>query len=106
MEKVGKIIKEMGIPFAYDHFAEGESVMPPFICYRVPRNNNFSADGVAYFKVSEIDIELYTDKKDLKSERKIEAVLDKHGFFYDKSEVWIPQERLYEVIYSFEKEVK
>jgi hypothetical protein len=33
MEELLKIIKETGIPFAYDHFAEGESPDPPFICY-------------------------------------------------------------------------
>lgn len=28
------------------------------------------------------------------------------AFFYDKTEVWIESERLYEVLYSFELEVK
>ena len=36
----------------------------------------------------------------------VEAVLDEHGIFYDKTEVWIESERLYEVLYSFELEVK
>lgn len=30
MDELVKIIEEMGIPFAYDHFAEGESPDPPF----------------------------------------------------------------------------
>jgi hypothetical protein len=38
-------------------------------------------------------------------EASVEAVLDEHGIFYDKSEVWIESERLYEVLYSFEMEV-
>ena len=28
-----------------DHFAEGESPDPPFICYLFPVSDNFSADG-------------------------------------------------------------
>lgn len=28
---IPKILKEIGIPYAYDHFAEGESVDPPFL---------------------------------------------------------------------------
>ena len=28
-----------------DHFAEGESPDPPFICYLLPGSDNFSADG-------------------------------------------------------------
>ena len=58
-----------------------------------------------YLKVSSVNIELYTDSKDLSVEQKLEAVLDTHGIFYDKTEVWIESEKLYEVLYSFEMEV-
>ena len=61
MNEIANIIKEMGVPFAYDHFAEGESPDPPFICYLIPGSDNFAADGVTYFKVNEVNIELYTD---------------------------------------------
>ena len=33
-----------------------------------------------------------------------ETVLDGHGIFYRKTEVWIESERLYEVLYTFEME--
>ena len=58
-----------------------------------------------YFKANEVHIELYTDKKDIDKEALVEAVLDSHGIFYDRTEVWIESERLYEVLYSFETEV-
>ena len=48
MEELLQIVKEMGIPFAYDHFAEGESPNPPFICYLLPDSDNFAADGRVY----------------------------------------------------------
>ena len=99
-----KLLEETGIPFAYDHFAEGESPNPPFICYLLPQSDNFSADGKVYLKVSSVNIELYTDSKDLSVEQKLEAVLDTHGIFYDKTEVWIESEKLYEVLYPFEME--
>ncbi len=104
MDKLLKIIKAVGIPFAYDHFAEGKSPEPPFICYLLPDSDNFAADGKVYFKANEVHIELYTDTKDLSVEQKVEAVLDEHGIFYDRSEVWIESEKLYEVLYSFEME--
>lgn len=104
MDKLLEIIKAMGIPFAYDHFAEGEAVDPPFICYLLPESDNFAADGKVYFKANEVHIELYTDTKDLSVEQKVEAVLDEHGFYYDRSEVWIESEKLYEVLYTFEME--
>lgn len=105
MDKLLEMLGEMQIPFAYDHFAEGEAPDPPFICYLLPGSNNFSADGVAYFKVNEVRMEIYTDTKDLSVEQNVEAVLDQHGFFYEKSETWIESEKLYEVLYSFELEV-
>lgn len=105
MDDLVKLLEETGIPFAYDHFAEGESPDPPFICYLLPQSNNFSADGKVYLKVSNVNIELYTDSKDLAVEQKLDAVLDTHGIFYEKTEVWIESEKLYEVLYSFELEV-
>lgn len=104
MKELLNILEELSIPFAYDHFAEGEAVDPPFICYLLPGSNNFSADGVAYYKANEVHIELYTDSKDLSLEQNVEAVFDKHGIFYDKTETWIESEKLYEILYSFEME--
>ena len=105
MGNIVKMLEGIGLPFAYDHFAQGEQVVPPFICYLVPSSNNFSADGAVYFKARIVHIELYTDKKDISLEEKIETALDSSGIFYDKSEVWIDSENLYEVLYSFEMEV-
>ena len=106
MEKLLQMLQEMQIPFAYHHFAEGEAVNPPFICYLLPGSNNFSADGKVYFKINEVRIELYTDLKDLAVEQQVEDILDKYEIFYNKSETWIEGERLYEVLYTFEMEVK
>lgn len=85
MDKLLEIMKAMDIPFAYDHFAEGEAVDPPFICYLLPESDNFAADGKVYFKANEVHIELYTDTKDLSVEQQVEAVLDENGIYYDRS---------------------
>ena len=104
MDKLLEIVAEIPIPSAYDHFAEGESPSPPFITYLLPGSDNFAADGKVYFRITEVHIELYTDVKDPEVESRVEAVLDEHGIFYDKTEVWIDSEKLYEVLYSFEME--
>ena len=49
-----------------------------------------------------LHFELYTDRKMPDIEAQIEAVFDRHGLYYDKSEVWIAEERLYEVLYEME----
>lgn len=105
MDKLLLILAALGIPFAYDHFAEGESPEPPFICYLLPGSDNFAADGRVYFKRNEVRLELYTDRKDPALELKVETVLDDYCIFYNKSETWIESEKLYEVLYQFEMEV-
>ena len=106
MDDLMQLMEEIGLPFAYDHFAEGESPDPPFITFLLPGSDNFAADGKVYWKITEVHIELYTDEKNPETEALVEAVLDAHEIFYDKSEVWIESEKLYEVLYSFESEVK
>ena len=81
IEELAAGIGETGIPFSYDHFAEGESPDPPFICYLLPGSDNFAADGKVYFKINEVRIEVYTDQKDPEVEARVEAVLDSHEIF-------------------------
>ena len=104
MEKLLSVLDSIGIPYAYDHFTEGESPEPPFLCYLLPGSSNFSADGKVYHRISEVRLEMYTDFKDLASERKVEDALDAAGIFYNNTETWIDSEKLYEVLYSFDME--
>ena len=67
----------------------------------LPGSNNFAADGKVYYKINEVRIELYTDFKDTSIEEKVTTVLDRHGIFYEQSEVWIEEEKLYEVAFEF-----
>jgi len=100
--EIVSMLEEAGLPLAYDHFEEGESPDPPFLIFLFPRSDNFAADGKVYQKICELHIELYTDLKQPDVEEAIEDVLDGHEIIYDKSEVWIPEEKLYEVLYSTE----
>ena len=102
--EIVEMLEETNLPIAYDHFAEGESPDPPFICFLFPGSDNFSADGRVYLKIRNVNLELYTDLKDPELEDRLETVLDRHGIFYQKTEVWIEEEKLYEVLYQFETE--
>ena len=106
MDDLMQLMEEIGLPFAYDHFAEGESPDPPFITFLLPGSDNFAADGKVYLKIDEVHIELYTNEKNPETEALVEDVLDAHEIFYDKTEVWIESEKLYEVLYAFKREVK
>ena len=99
-EEVTAMVEELGLPSAYDHFAEVEAPDPPFVCYLYPSAENFSADNIVYHSFHHLDIEVYTDRKSPELEAQVEAVLTAHELYYEKSEVWIESERLYEVLYE------
>ena len=99
-EEINEMMAEMGLPYAYHHFAEGESPQPPFLLFLSPGEETFSADNVAYYSFKQLDIELYTDKKNPALEEEIEAVLTQHEIYFTKTESWIASEKMYEVLYE------
>ena len=101
-QEIMNMMTEIDLPFAYHHFAEGESPEPPFAVFLFPSSDNFGADNKVWKKINTLHIELYTDAKAPDIEAQVEAVLDAHELFYDKTEVWIDSERLYEVLYDME----
>lgn len=98
------ILQKLNMPYAYHHFAENNAPSPPFAVYLLPNTNHFKADGKIFFKVSIVHLEIYTEKKDIILESQVEKILENNNIIYDKSEVWIESEKLYEVLYTFEME--
>ena len=105
-EQIAEMMEEMGLPFAYHHFAEDESPAPPFLLFLSPGENTFSADNLAYFSCKQLDIELYTDKKQPELEEQVESVLSQHEIYYTKTELFIDSEELYEVLYEMDALVR
>jgi hypothetical protein len=97
------IINQVGYPLTYSHFTPTQSnpvPEPPYICYLVLGDPNFIADNKVFHKISDVNIELYTKKKDLVAEAKLEAVLNDNDLPYDASEVFIESEGLFQKIYE------
>lgn len=101
-EKIKKMVEEIGIPASYHHFDVENAINPPFICWIIPGSDNFSADGMVFFRIDALNIELYTDQKDLEKEKQVENVLDKYGLFWEKTEIYIESENMYETLYELE----
>ena len=101
-EEICEMVQEIGLPFAYHHFAEGESPKPPFVLFLSPGEHTFGADDLMYISFKKLDIELYTDEKSPEAEHRVEEILTQYGIFYTKNEIFIESERLYEVIYEME----
>ena len=99
-DEIITMLEEASLPVAYDHFAEGESPDLPFLCFLFPETDNMFADNTVYQKIYELNIELYTDHKDPDVESKIENILATHELPFNKSEIWIEDENMYEVLYQ------
>lgn len=93
-------LESLGYPVAYDHFNGPQST--PCIVYRLPGSDNFAADGKVYCKVTQLDVELYTDQKDPELEKMLESILDDCELFYEQTESYFESEKLYEVLYEME----
>lgn len=58
------------------------------------------ADNKVYTKINNFTVELYTNKKDLIAEEKLESLFDKYEIPYNPDEVWIESEQLFQRIYE------
>lgn len=98
LAELKKLLDATGFPVAYSHFKK--SVATPYICYHVTYSPNFIADNKTYHKIDAIDIELYTDKKDLQAESVLETLLDATDIPYRPIETFIESEKLHQRIYE------
>ena len=101
-EDIFEMMQETGLPFAYHHFAEGESPKPPFLLFLTEGENTFGADNIMYHSFKRLNIELYTDEKSPETEKAVEEILTSHDIFYSKTETYIDSEKLYEILYEME----
>lgn len=98
-----QLLKATGLPVAYSHFKATEispAPSPPFITYLEFDSSNFHADNKTYKQIRNINIELYTNKKDLESEKKIEDLLDANDIPYETSSAYIKEQDLFQKTYE------
>lgn len=96
-------LEDIGLPIAYKNFDEDnfdDIPDPPFLVYLFTYSDDLMADNINYVEISNFQIELYTDKKDLASEKKVQDKLKEIEIPYFKQEFWIENERLHQVIYD------
>jgi hypothetical protein len=103
LSELKTILEATGFPVAYSHFTEAENnplPVTPFICYLVTYSSNFSADNKTYYPIQNVQIELYSDKKDLVSESIIEAVLSENELPFATTETFVEAENIYQKLYE------
>ena len=99
------LLEATGYPVAYSHFYQTDDSpipAPPFITYLCTYSANFFADDTVYKSIDTVHIELYTNKKDLDAEAKLEAILNEYEIPYNTIEIYIEIEKLFQKIYEVE----
>lgn len=98
MVELLNLLKSTGLPVSYHHFDTRPTL--PYIVYLSTNPNNFGADDTVYISSDEFNIELYTKKKDLTSEAKVETALNNAGIYWDKEEIYIESQGVFQITYS------
>lgn len=96
-------LKTTGCEVAYHHYivdSTHSAPTPPYIVYLRVYDSNISSDFAVHGKYKNYQVELYTSKKDLTAEQKVEAVIGAIDPDYETSETYIEEEGLYQVIYQ------
>lgn len=91
-------LKSLGYPVEYSNFKKAQTL--PFIVYYRTDETNISSDKRIYGKYISYKVELYTNKKDICSERSVEAILEGIDSGYRTSETYIESEKMYQIVYE------
>lgn len=98
MVELYNLLQTLNLPLSYHHFSTPQE--PPFMVYLNVGTENFGADNKVFQKQTFYHVELYSSTKDLITEKRIEDLFDENEIFYDKNEVYINAESLYQVVYE------
>jgi len=93
-------LKNIGLPLTYHHFTTPPAL--PYLIYLFSYSNDLIADNQNYQEISNFQIELYSNKKDLASEKLVEDKFKALRMPYSKLETWIDTENLYQIIYEIQ----
>ncbi len=91
-------LKSIGYPVTYGSFKS--PVAPPFITYQFAYSSDMIADNHNYVDIGNFQVELYTDKKDLAAEKKVQDKLKELGLPYRKFETYLDEEKVYQILYE------
>jgi hypothetical protein len=103
LQELHEILQATGMPVAYSHFTESDTEplpTPPFVVYLCTYSSHFHADSKVYKYIDNVQIELYTSKKDLDAESRIEEVLNDNEIPFQTIETYIESEQLFQKIYE------
>ena len=90
-------LDKTGLSIAYSHFPDNQK--PPFLCF-LSNKKAEGCDNKNNLYRYDYSIELYTEKKDITSEEKLEGLLNSAGISFSSETIWIDDADLFVTYYT------
>lgn len=96
------MLESTGLPVAYLEFPEDDCPDLPFITYQETGTNNFFADDVTFKRISRIQVDLLSVKKDFANQFKLEQALTDAKIPFNSVDTSVDNEYCYRATYTME----
>lgn len=90
-------LDKTGLPVAYSHFPDNQKT--PFICF-LSNKKAEGCDNKNNLYRYDYSVELYTTKKDMQSELKLEGLLNRLGIPFSSEIVWLAESNIFVTYYT------
>lgn len=101
-KEIAGLAAAAGIPSAYYQFPDDTPQKLPFICFVYTGSADVYADNSNYYPVTGVQFELYTETKDFKLEKTVEAILTGAGLTWSRDEGFLDTEHMHMTTYTFQ----
>lgn len=102
LTEIKTMLGQTGLKNTYYSYPIGDVPALPYLVWYLPSSENVAADDKVYKRVETLNIELYTKTKDFTTEAAVEAVLEAWNMVWDKTESYLEDEKMYEVLYEMQ----
>jgi len=99
LAELHNLLLTLEIPVAYDHFKDEQK--PPFIAYRVLREDFKTADSKTAFRLAHLELSYCSDLRNIPFERQIEQLFESHLITFDKAFLYLDKQSMYQINYNF-----
>lgn len=90
-------LDKTGLPVAYSHFPDNQKL--PFICF-LSNKKAEGCDNRNNLYRYDYSVELYTEKKDIKSEEKLEGLLNTAGISFSSETICLAESSIFVTYYN------
>lgn len=93
-------MESIGLPCVYNKWPEAPAL--PYTVIFHTDNGDMTADNHNYLDIGNYRLELYTAIKQPPTEKKVEQWLKDHRITYEKTEVFLGSEDMFQIIYEIQ----